>query len=197
MIWRVLFVIPWVIFLAYWIYGALRTRRTVRTESAVSRYGILALELLGFGLLFLDHTGIEFLDRHIVQQSDAQALIGVALTWIGIGIAVWARYHLGQYWSARVTLKEGHQLIRTGPYAHFRHPIYSGLDLAALGGVVAIGEVRSVLGLVLIIAGYWIKARTEERMLSAQFGDQFREHCRRTGFLLPKFSPMRYRLRKK
>ena len=187
MIWRVLFVIPWVIFLAYWIYGALNTRRTVRTESFVSRYGILVLELLGFALLFLDHTGIEFLDRHIVQQSDALALLGVVLTWIGIGIAVWARYHLGQYWSARVTLKEGHELIRTGPYAHFRHPIYSGLDLAALGGVVAIGEVRSVLGLVFIIAGYWIKARTEERMLSAQFGDQFREHCRHTGFLLPKF----------
>jgi protein-S-isoprenylcysteine O-methyltransferase Ste14 len=187
MIWRVLFVIPWMVFLVYWIYGALKTRRTVRKESSASRYGILALELLGFALLFLDHTGIEFLDRHIVQQSDALALLGVVLTWIGIGIAVWARYHLGQYWSARVTLKEGHQLIRTGPYAHFRHPIYSGLDLAALGGVVAIGEVRSVLGLLLIILGYWIKARTEERMLSAQFGDQFREHCRHTGFLLPKF----------
>jgi protein-S-isoprenylcysteine O-methyltransferase Ste14 len=99
---------------------------------------------------------------------------------------VWARYHLGQYWSARITLKEDHKLIRTGPYTNFRHPIYSGLDLAALGGVIALGEVRSVLGFLLIVLGYWIKARTEERMLSAQFGGAFIEHCRHTGFLIPK-----------
>ena len=77
-------------------------------------------------------------------------------------------------------------MIRTGPYAHFRHPIYSGLDLAALGRL-AIDEWRCVLGLSLIVLGYWIKARTEERMLSAQFGGAFVEHCRRTGFLIPKF----------
>jgi protein-S-isoprenylcysteine O-methyltransferase Ste14 len=187
MSWRLLFVIPWVVFVAYWIFGALKTRRTVRKESSVSRYGILALEILGFALLFLDGTGIEILDRRLVPQTYALGATGVAFTWIGIALAVWARYHLGQYWSARVTLKEDHQLIRTGPYAHFRHPIYSGLDLAALGGVIAIGEVRSVLGFLLIVLGYWIKARTEERMLSAQFGAAFREHCRHTGFLIPKF----------
>lgn len=51
------------------------------------------------------------------------------------------------------------------PYAHFRHPIYSGLDLAALGGALAIDEWRCVLGVFLIVLGYWIKARIEERML--------------------------------
>jgi len=187
MSWHRLFVIPWVVFVAYWAFGALKTRRTVSKESLASRYGVLALEIFGFALLFLDDTGIEFLDRHIVPQTYALAAAGVAFTWIGIAIAVWARYHLGQYWSARVTLKEDHQLIRTGPYAHFRHPIYSGLDLAALGGALAIGEVRSVLGLALIVLGYWMKARTEERMLSAQFGEAFTEHCRHTGFLVPKF----------
>jgi len=187
MSWHRLFVIPWVVFVAYWIFGALRTRRTVSKESFTSRYGILALEILGFALLFLDDTGIELLDRRLFPQTYALSATGVAFTWIGIAIAVWARYHLGQYWSARVTLKEDHQLIRTGPYAHFRHPIYSGLDLAALGGALALGEVRSVLGLCFIVLGYWMKARTEERMLSSQFGALFDEHCRHTGFLLPKF----------
>jgi protein-S-isoprenylcysteine O-methyltransferase Ste14 len=46
---------------------------------------------------------------------------------------------------------------------------------------------RSLLGLFLIVLGYWIKERTEERMLSAQFGGAFVEHCRHTGFLIPKF----------
>jgi protein-S-isoprenylcysteine O-methyltransferase Ste14 len=39
----------------------------------------------------------------------------------------------------------------------------------------------------LIVLGYWIKARKEEFMLAAQFGEVFKEHCRHTGFLIPKF----------
>jgi protein-S-isoprenylcysteine O-methyltransferase Ste14 len=110
----------------------------------------------------------------------------VALTWIGIATALWARYHLGQYWSARITLKGDHQLIRTGPYARMRHPIYSGIELAAIGSALAIDQWRCVIGVGLITLGYWIKARKEEAMLTAQFGDAFAEHCRHTGFLIPK-----------
>jgi protein-S-isoprenylcysteine O-methyltransferase Ste14 len=105
---------------------------------------------------------------------------------MGIALALWARWHLGQYWSGRITLKEDHKLIRSGPYAYFRHPIYSGIDLAAIGGALAIDRWRCVVGVCFIVVGYWLKARKEESMLSEQFGQDFEEHRRRTGFLLPK-----------
>jgi len=187
MIWRSLIEGPWIVFVVYWAVSALKTRRTVSQESFASRYGILFLEILGFVLLFSDAAGIGVLDRRIFPQTYALAVAGVALTWIGIGIALWARWHLGQYWSARVTLKEDHKLIRTGPYAYLRHPIYSGIDLAAIGGALAIDRWRCVAGVGLIILGYWIKARKEESMLSQQFGETFKEHCQHTGFLIPKF----------
>ncbi|MGA9260322.1 MAG: isoprenylcysteine carboxylmethyltransferase family protein, partial [Candidatus Sulfotelmatobacter sp.] len=88
--------------------------------------------------------------------------------------------------SARITIKKDHKLIRTGPYARLRHPIYSGLDLAAIGGALAIDRWRSVAGVCLIILGYWIKARREEAMLTTQFGADFQEHCQHTGFLFPR-----------
>jgi protein-S-isoprenylcysteine O-methyltransferase Ste14 len=179
--------VPWIVFCVYWAIGALKTRKTVSQESAASRYGILLLEIGGYVLLFSDSAEIGFLDHRIFHQSYAVAVSGVALTWMGIGIALWAHWHLGQNWSARVTLKEGHELIRTGPYAYFRHPIYSGLDLAAIGGALAINRWRCVAGVCLIVAGYWIKARKEEAMLAGQFGKAFDEHCRHTGFLIPKF----------
>jgi len=167
--------------------GRLKTHRTISQESFASRYGVLSLEILGFVLLFSDEPEIGVLGRHIFPRTYALAVAGVALTWIGIAIALWARWHLGQYWSARVTLKENHQLIRTGPYAHLRHPIYSGIDLAAIGGALAIDRWRCVAGVGLIVLGYWIKARKEESMLFGQFGEAFKEHCQRTGFLIPKF----------
>lgn len=186
MIWRYLIVGPWIVFLVYWAAGALKTRRTVSQESLASRFGIVSLEILGFVLLFSGAAGIGALGHRLVHQTYALAVTGVALTWIGIALALWARWHLGQYWSARVTLKEGHKLIRTGPYARLRHPIYSGVILAASGGALAIDQWRCVAGVGLIVLGYWIKGRKEESMLAAQFGEAFAEHCRRTGFLIPK-----------
>jgi len=187
MIWRYLIEGPWIVLVVYWLASALKTRRTVSRESSTSRYGVLLLEILGFVLLVSDAGKIGVLSHQIFPRTYTLAVAGVALTWIGIAIALWARWHLGQYWSARVTLKEDHKLIRTGPYAYFRHPIYSGIDLAAIGGALAIDHWRCAAGVALIVLGYWVKAGKEESMLSAQFGELFQEHCRHTGFLLPKF----------
>ena len=187
MIWRYLIEGPWMVFVVYWGVGALKTRKTVSKEPFASRYGILLLEVAGFVLIFSDWIDFGFLARHILPRTYALAVTGVVLTWIGIALALWARWHLGQYWSARITLKEDHQLIRTGPYTHLRHPIYSGIILAAIGGALAIDHWRCVVGVALILLGYSVKARREESVLSRQFGDAFQEHCQRTGFLLPKF----------
>jgi hypothetical protein len=115
MIWRVLMAAPWVVFCVYWLLGALKTKRTMSKEPFGSRYGVLVLEVGGFILVFTELGGVG--TQYFLARTYVLAITGVAFTWVGIGIAVWARWHLGQYWSARVTLKEGHQLIRTGPYA--------------------------------------------------------------------------------
>jgi protein-S-isoprenylcysteine O-methyltransferase Ste14 len=186
MSWHRLIETPWLIFVAYWALGALRTRRTASKESFASRYGILFLEVLGFVLLFSEQADVGFLGRRVIPRRVALASIGVAITWAGIAIALWARWHLGQYWSARITIKENHKLIRTGPYSRLRHPIYTGLDLAAIGSALTIDQWRCLVGVCLIVTGYWIKARKEERMLTAQFGEAFVQHRDETGFLLPK-----------
>ena len=189
MIWHRLIEIPWIVFVVYWAIGALKTRRTASKESFASRYGVLFLEIVGYVLVFNEGAGIGFLRRLVIPQTLLVASSGVALTWAGIAVALWARWHLGQFWSARITIKEDHRLIRTGPYARLRHPIYSGLDLAAIGSALTIDRWRCVLGVLLIVAGYAIKAKKEERMLAAQFGEGFTEHCQRTGFLIPKLKP--------
>jgi protein-S-isoprenylcysteine O-methyltransferase Ste14 len=115
------------------------------------------------------------------------AALGVGLTWLGIGLAIRARYHLAEYWSGRITIKENHQLIRGGPYAHLRHPIYAGLILATIGSTLVIDQWRCVLGVCLVLTGYCLTARNEETMLSRQFGDTFDDHRNHTGFLIPRF----------
>ena len=186
MIWRFLIDVPWIVLIAVWVVGALKTRRTESREPISSRIVSLALLILGYSLVFGNVANFEFLGERFMPRTWLLRTTGVILTWVGIGIAIWARRHLGAYWSARVTIKENHQLIRTGPYARLRHPIYSGLGLAILGSVLVIDRWAGLLGFLLVETAYCIKARREESMLSAQFGEAFREHCRHTGFLFPK-----------
>jgi protein-S-isoprenylcysteine O-methyltransferase Ste14 len=177
---------PWIVFGVYWAISALKTRRTIRSESFASRFSLSLMTAAAFILIFSDKIRSGPLYLHVFPPSYALSIAAGVFTWIGIAIAIWARWHLGENWSGRITLKENHELIRTGPYAFFRHPIYSGIDLAALGGVLAINRWRAVAGFILIVVTLWIKAKKEERLLSTQFGDAFGEHRRQTGFLLPK-----------
>ena len=179
-------VLPWIAFLVYWLVGAFKTNRTSSRESDASRYSVMALLLSGYLLLFRSELGIGPLGRHIAPPTRALFTAGIALLWLGVSLAIWARYHLGQYWSSRVTIKEDHQLIRTGPYARLRHPIYTGLVLMTSGTAVAIDRWRCAAGVALVVIACSIKAKKEEAMLSQQFGDAFQEHRRHAGFLLPR-----------
>jgi protein-S-isoprenylcysteine O-methyltransferase Ste14 len=176
-----------VAFGAYWLISALKTRATVRRERFLARYGVMLIEVIGFTMLFNSDFDLGPLGRHLFPRTIAVVAVGIGLTWVGLGIAIWARYHLGQFWSGRITLKEGHQLIRTGPYARLRHPIYTGLDLAAIGTALVINRWRCVIGVVVIMIGFVIKAKREEALLAGQFGEAFQEHLKQTGFLLPRF----------
>ncbi len=178
--------LPWITFLVYWVIKAAKTRQTQRKESSASRYSVMFLLILGYVLILNRRAGIDVLGERFVPNVLPVVILGVTVTWLGVALSIWARNHLAENWSSAVTIKQGHELIRTGPYARLRHPIYSGLLLATLGSAVAIGEWRCLMGVCLVLAAYSIKARREEAMLAGQFGEAFQEHRRHTGFLLPR-----------
>ena len=183
---QILIDVPWIVFLVYWVIAARKSRATQKREPFASRYGVMLLLVCGYFLLFSPRARIGFLRDRFLPKNLGVMVAGIVLEWLGVGLAIWARRHLAENWSARVTIKVGHELIRTGPYARLRHPIYSGLLLATLGTAVAVGEWRAPLAVCLALAAYSFKARKEEAMLAAQFGSAFEEHRRHTGFLLPR-----------
>lgn len=182
-----LFDLPWLVFVVYWIIGAANTRRTAQKESFASRYGVMLLVVTSYVLMFDNAADIGVLGTRFLPRTLPIAIAGIVVTWLGVGLACWARIHLGRNWSGRVTIKEGHELIRTGPYSHLRHPIYTGLITGGVGAVLFVGHWRTVLGLVILVVGFSMKAKKEESMLSQQFGEAFQEHRKHTGFLLPRF----------
>ena len=178
----------WLLFGAYWLIGALRRKRTKQRETVLQRLGYMLPLVAAFYLLSQPGAHYGWLGARFIPYSAMEEWIGVLLTAAGVGVAFWARWHLGANWSGTVTLKEGHELIRSGPYRTIRHPIYTGILLALLGTAVALGEVRGLLAVGIAWVSFYIKARREESFLEQEFGPGFTEHLRRTGMFLPRVS---------
>jgi len=159
----------WLIWLIGWWVSAAASARTVSRPSASSQLKYSLLTWAGAVLLFMHPRSASGLLQPLVSSS-ALSWTGVALVAIGLGFSVWARVHLGRLWSARVTLKEGHAIVRTGPYGFVRHPIYTGLVIAILGTLLTEITVAAMAGVVLITTGFVIKLRQEERLLTDHFG---------------------------
>jgi protein-S-isoprenylcysteine O-methyltransferase Ste14 len=173
---------------AYWIFAALGAKTAAKRESPGERVLHVVVLAVGFFLLYGEAFRFGVLGRRFLPEELWFAWLGAWLTLVGAVFAIWARHTIGKEWSAEVQIKEGHQLIRSGPYAHIRHPIYTGLLLALIGTAVAIGEYRAILGVAFFLIGLARKAKKEERFLAGEFGPAFEEHRRRTGFFLPRFT---------
>jgi protein-S-isoprenylcysteine O-methyltransferase Ste14 len=183
----------WSAFGVYWVAVAVRRKPATAgpplqaNEPHLFRVARLSILATTFALLFWQRLSIGFPGRRFVPTFPFLDYAGFVITLIGLAVAAWARIHLGQQWSDKVIVQSGHQLIRTGPYAHMRHPIYSGVLLGVAGTALVVGEWRGLMAFLLLFANYVVKARKEDRILAEHFGESYVRHARGAGFLLPKF----------
>jgi len=177
----------WLIWAAYWLVSALGQKPVRRHESPLARLSQIAFIGAAFYLLVsLGHRSSSLWRARFVPATAVVSIAAIALTFAGVAFSIWARYCLGRNWSAAVTIREGHELIRRGPYARIRHPIYTGMLIALIGTALGIGELRALVAFALVLFGFVLKARREERLLASEFGAAFEEHRRHTGFFLPR-----------
>lgn len=175
----------WLAFGLLWLAWGLTSKRTTRRQTWRSRLPYLAMIASAFAILFVPALRPGPLGLRIWPNAVSTESLAAALTAVGFGIAIWARFHLGRNWSANVTIKLDHTLIQTGPYAFVRHPIYLGLSTAAAGLVVLNGDAGSAIGLALLLTMYRRKFLLEEDFMTQQFGDSYREYKRNVKALVP------------
>ncbi len=175
----------WIVFAIYWTISARGLKRTAERESLRLRALQLLITFPAFFLLLSRGPHFGPLGHRFVPGYRSLREAGVLITWIGVGIAIWARCHIGKNWSGLITLKEDHQLICTGPYRWVRHPIYTGMLVGVLGTALVLGEWRGILALLLLIVAHTLKARREEALMVRHFGSVYEEYRRKTGFLVP------------
>ena len=177
-------VLIWVAWLVYWAVASVGVKAAAQSESWQSRLSYSIPLWVAAVLLFDRHLG-PVLDAHRFPFRLWLVIVGTILTAVGVMYAIWARRVLGANWSANVSVKQDHELIRSGPYALTRHPIYTGMLLALLGTALAVGEVRALIAIVLVIGSFWYKLSLEEKVMRQTFGQAYADYRRQVKALIP------------
>jgi protein-S-isoprenylcysteine O-methyltransferase Ste14 len=160
----------WLVIGIVWLLGALRLKpgaSVIYSNTRALEIGVLVCAAM---LLFSQSPRAPILNAPFLVPGMVTGTIGVALTVAGAAIAIVARLYLAGNWSAMAAVRQGHEIVRSGPYAWVRHPIYSGALLAAVGTAIAFGQVRDLLALPLVAFGFWLKSRSEEQLLLQELG---------------------------
>lgn len=171
----------WALFGFYWDLAAKNAAAATKSESRHSR----AIHVfLANAALLLEIAPVRGLGR-LLPVSAFIMSAGLAVEAIGLLIAIWARRHLGRNWSGEISIKEEHELIRSGPYGLLRHPIYTGLLAMYLGVALVTGERLAAIGFALAVFAYWRKIRLEEANLETAFGSDYAAYRRATWSVIP------------
>ncbi len=172
----------WILFSIYWEIAAKYAAPEARSESGASR-GLHVF--LVNGALLLLFVPIHGLNGRYLPAASLLIPLGLTIQVCALLLAVWARRHLGRNWSGRITIKIGHELVRSGPYRFVRHPIYTALLGMYAGTTLVSGEWHALLGFVIAAFAYWRKLRIEEANLAQAFAAAWGEYCSSTRALLP------------
>jgi protein-S-isoprenylcysteine O-methyltransferase Ste14 len=178
----------WIVLAVYWAVSALSQKSTKKEEHFIERLRHVVPMMVAVLLLSQSDASYGWLDLRFAPENGTLSLLGLVLAGGRVAFAVWARWHLGRNWSAAVSIREQHDLIRTGPYRAVRHPIYTGLLLTIMGTVLIVGELRALLALAIVLASFYLKARKEDAWLAREFSETLEGHAKQTSMFLPRFS---------
>jgi protein-S-isoprenylcysteine O-methyltransferase Ste14 len=152
-------------------------------EDRANRWVIAAFALIGFLNAYLP----AYTDRKEFWTIDTDTIrwLGVVLFAAGGALRIWPVFVLGHRFSGLVAIQPGHSLVTGGVYGVIRHPSYLGLLVNSLGWSLAFRSGVGVLLTVLLIPPLLVRIGAEEKLLRAQFGDEYNAYCAHTSRLIP------------
>jgi protein-S-isoprenylcysteine O-methyltransferase Ste14 len=177
----------WLGLIIYWLTSAASTKRSTRFGLWRPSAGIRIIILVVAVVVIRLPASRDFLadiGRRTPDPNSLVAIMGFIVCVAGLALAVGARAYLGSNWGMPMSLREGHELVTSGPYAYIRHPIYSGILLLTLGSAIAVNPAW-VAAFVLFLVYFVQAARVEERDMTKQFPDVYPAYQRRTKMLIP------------
>lgn len=144
---------------------------------------VLGVHILGFAVLYFG-IGNAVLQRRVPRWFAGQQILGALVIAVGAALVSWAVVSFHS-WRFRAKLDQGHELATNGAFRLVRHPIYTALNLLALGSAIWVPTLFVWSGFVLIVLGSELRARSEEDLLKRAFGAAYLGYSERTKRFIP------------
>src|ERR1700675_341188 len=103
--------------------------------------------------------------------------LGLGLAAAGLLLVTSARFQLGKSFSITPQARE---LVTGGLYRRVRHPVYVFGTLAIVGLFLYLNALPALLVLLVVVPIQMVRARAEERVLEAHFGQAYRDYRSQT-----------------
>jgi len=116
-------------------------------------------------------------------------LRGVGVVFLIGSLYVFWRAHndLGRHWSPSLEIHADQTLITNGIYQTIRHPMYASQWLGIISQPLLLTNwLAGFAGVISFMLLYFMRVSVEEKMMRAQFGEQYAAYQARTGRVLPK-----------
>jgi protein-S-isoprenylcysteine O-methyltransferase Ste14 len=155
--------------------STLPARGTVTQEAPIVNRARMDLRSILVTLLPLPLVAY-FLLRFRPPVFGLMQVIGMALTVLGLVFLTAARLQLGHSFSVT---PQARQLVTGGIYSRVRHPVYVFSALAIAGIMLYLRPIY-LFALIPLILMQLRRARAEERVLEARFGDAYRIYRSKT-----------------
>lgn len=141
-------------------------------------FTIMAI-LVSYLPAYTDRAGIWTIDGSAVRW------LGVAVYSAGGVLRVWPVFVLGRRFSGLVAIQPGHTLATTGIYGVIRNPSYLGLLVSSVGWALAFRSIAGLLLAALLVPPHVARIHAEEKLLQAEFGDEYDAYRARTWRMIP------------
>jgi protein-S-isoprenylcysteine O-methyltransferase Ste14 len=174
----------WIAFWLYWIISAFGSKKGTRLN--IRHFFVIRIALIVVAAtLFstLNKQPYSFQNR-TVTSNEPVLILGLIMFLAGLTLAVWARIYLGKNWGMPMTQKKDPELVTSGPYRYIRHPIYSGILLAALGSAFA-ASIYWLLVFIIFAIYFIYSALVEEKLMMRQFPKVYPGYKSKTKMLIP------------
>ena len=121
----------------------------------------------------------------------ALRIAGLAAFLVGSALVLGARLSLGSMYgvstSSAAQLRVSHKLIRRGPYARVRHPMYLGYWLLFAGALLIYRTWTPLALLAMFVPAFYRRARREEAALAQRFGGEWDAYAARVPMFIPRW----------
>lgn len=125
--------------------------------------------------------------RSLFAPPDFLDVLGINLMMAGLAIFLIALLNLGAALTPTPVPQDSAALRTSGIYSLVRHPIYSGILVAALGFTLAVGSIWQVLLWVALIVFFYAKAFWEDRLLAEKHGVAWFDYADHVSSFIPRF----------